>query len=309
MTKIVFFGSDEFAAGHLEKLIAAGRCVLACVAPPDVVKGRGMNLAVPPVKASGLRFKIPVLQPERFDNVFIDQLKNFQADLFVVIAYGRILPKQVLEIPKVFSVNVHASLLPSYRGAAPINWAIINGDKVTGLSIIRMNEKLDAGEILFQQRIEITDRDTSVTLKTKMAEMGRGLLLKTIEAVEKREYTLTPQDEKFITFAPKLAKETGHIDWNKEAIKIHNLARGLLPWPSAYTFFNGKQLKILETEVVSDDGQLSAGKVSEIHKDGFVVSTGKGAILIKKVHLADSTEMDAQNFLRGHKMELGFSFV
>jgi len=220
--KIIFFGSDDFAATHLQELLKSEHQVVGVVTQPDRAKGRGLQVIPSLVKTIAVEAKLPVFQPENLkDKFFLDQMKSYNCDLFVVIAYGRILPQELLQVPYVCAVNVHGSLLPKYRGAAPINWAIINGDKETGISIIKMNAAMDAGDIFSQAKIKIEDSDTAASLRVKMAGLGKKLLLKTIDTFEKNTYTLTVQDSKAVTLAPKLTKELGKIDWQKSAPEIH----------------------------------------------------------------------------------------
>jgi len=253
--KIIFFGSDDFANAHLESLIASDHIISACVTQPDRPKGRGMKVVQSPIKTCAVKNNIEVLQPNDIKtSSFEEQLKNFNTDLFVVIAYGRILSLSILDIPGMGAINVHASLLPKYRGAAPINWAIINGEKETGLTIIKINPQMDAGDILSQANFKIGSEDTSISIRAKMLKEGPSLLLSTVKTLRKGEIKARKQDERKVTLAPKLTKEMGLIQWDKPAGDIHNLTRGLLPWPSAYTYFKGKMLKVLSTEVVKDSG-------------------------------------------------------
>jgi len=322
--KIIFFGSDDFAQTHLEALMDSSHEVVACVTQPDRPRNRGMKMAVSPIKECARKYNIPALQPENIkDPGLIKELQSFEADLFVVIAYGRILPIDILNIPKLYAINMHGSLLPKYRGAAPINWVIINGETETGLSIIKMNTAMDAGDILAQRTVVILPEDTSATLRAKMMQEGAGFLLETVDNIAGANLCVRPnqgqthrsaptkQDENHVTYAPKLTKELGCIDWNKSIVEIHNLVRGLLPWPSAYTFYEDKQLKILHTEIVQqqNQGSLQPGEVVEINPQGFCVAAGNsGVCLVKEVQLAGSKRMDAASFVRGHHMEVGFQF-
>ena len=308
---IVFFGSDDFAAVHLEALFGSKHKVCACVTQPDKARGRGMEVSASPIKEAALRKGIPVFQPSDLkENTFLKELKAFEADLFVVIAYGRFLPAEVLAIPRTFAINVHSSLLPKYRGAAPINWAIINGERVTGISIMRVTAKMDAGDILAQKKLKILKADTAASVRARMMGIGPKLLLKTIDSIKKGTYTFTVQDDQKTTLAPKLTKELGQIQWNKQAMALHNLARGLLPWPGAYTFYQGKLLKILETEVVSSSFlAYSPGEVAGVDKKGFTVATADQGLLVKAVHLEASKPMSAYQFMMGHRVKPGFKFL
>ncbi len=308
--KIVFFGSDNFAAAHLQSLIDSDHQVVACLTQPDRPKGRGMKVVLSAIKECAEKHDIPILQPSTLkQGGLVEELKKFQSDIFIVIAYGRFLPIEILNIPSLGAINVHGSLLPQYRGAAPINWAIINGEKETGLSIIKLIKEMDAGDILAQVKIPITDDDTSMTLREKMMKEGPSLLQQTLDDLSENRCTPVTQDHSKATFAPKLIKEHGAIQWGKKADDIYNLIRGSLPWPSAYTSFNGKFLKILEAQVVEqDDSQYEPGTVSGVSKKGIVVVAGGGCVLIKQVHLQDSRPMDASAFVRGHEIDVGFQF-
>lgn len=308
--KIIFFGSDDFAMTHLKALCSSEHKVVAVVTQPDKEKGRGLKMVASPIKECSSVKNIPVLQPATLsDQKVIKLLKEYACDLFVVVAYGKILPLEVLSIPYLCAMNVHGSLLPLYRGAAPINWAIINGEEETGVSVIKMNAQMDAGDIFAQAKIKIDLKDTAVTLRSKMADLGAGLLLKTIGLLEKNTYTLAGQDKHKVTYAPKLTKELGVIDWSKDARFIHNLVRGLVPWPGAYTYYNGKILKFLETEVVTaNNGPMKPGQLIYIDKDGFVIRAGHNALLIRRVHLESSREMDAKSFIAGQRLKEGIQF-
>ena len=311
MMNIIFFGSDDFAAVHLEALFDSKHKVCACVTQPDKARGRGMEVSASPIKEAALRKGIPVFQPSDLKgNTFLKELMAFEADLFVVIAYGRFLPAEVLAMPRAFAINIHSSLLPKYRGAAPINWAIINGERETGISIMRVTAKMDAGDILAQKKLKVLKADTAASVRARMMEIGPKLLLKTIDSIKKGTCTFTVQDDQQATPAPKLTKELGQIQWNKQAVVLHNLARGLLPWPGAYTFYQGKLLKILETEVVPRNFlSYSPGEVTGVDKKGFTVATADQGVLVKAVHLEASKPMSAYQFMMGHRLEPGFKFL
>lgn len=303
--KIVFFGSDDFASKNLESLVSSGHEVLACVTQPDRPKGRDLKIALPLPKIVSGKYGIDVLQPKDLKNAgFLENLKSYDADLFVVIAYGRILTKEILEIPKMFSINVHGSLLPKYRGAAPINWVIINGDEKTGITIAKIDQKLDSGDILKQKELEIKKDDTSATLRARMIDESIDFLLNCLSDIKNNNISFQKQDSSKVSIAPKLTKDLGCIDWNKSAFKIHNLIRGLRPWPSAYTKYNGKLLKILEAEVLDQDS-TAPGEILDVSKQGFVVGTQDKVLLVKRVHLESSKPMDAASFVAGHKIESG----
>jgi len=274
---IVFFGSDDFAVTNLQNILKSHHRVVACVTQPDKAKGRNRQISATLVKDYALSKNIEILQPaDLAEEKFVTKLKNYNADLFVVIAYGKILPEALLALPKVFCINLHASLLPKYRGAAPVNWAIINGEKETGITIFKLNASPDAGEIIIQRSIPILESDTSVTLRNKTASFGGELLMATLDSIERNDFTLTPQNNDQASLAPKLTKDQGLIFWSKPAREIHNMVRGLLPWPGAYCHYSGKRLKILKTQVVKlAPGELKSGQVADISKGGFIVMTGE----------------------------------
>lgn len=309
--RIVFFGSDDLAKVCLEAILRSQRhSVLACVTQPDRPKGREMQISTTAVKDFALKNNIEVLQPlDLTDQDFVTKLRLLSADLFVVIAYGRLLTPEVLSLPKIFAINLHASLLPKYRGAAPINWAIINGESETGLSVIKISPKLDEGDIIAQKPMVIDIDDDAVTLKGKMKDEGPRFLSDVLQDIEQGEFCLMKQNDLRVSQASKLSKEIGRIDWKKDAVSVHNLVRGLVPWPSAYTYFEDKALKILQTKVIAPEySQGAPGEVLAVLKDGFVVRAGRGALLVKKVHLESSRLMDAKSFVAGHHLSVGFRF-
>ena len=304
---IIFFGSDKFAYTHLQALWETGYGIAACVTKADRPVGRGMKVTHSPIKEFALKVNIPLWQPEDLkDAAFQEKLRKTQSDLFVVIAYGKLLPEEVLKIPRIAAINVHASLLPQYRGAAPINWAIINGEKVTGISIIKMGPKMDEGDIIVREKIDIDPEDTAITLKEKMSHLGAKILQRAIDSLDKNDYTLLSQDSRLASWAPKLTKAMGQIAWDQKAADIHNLARGLLPWPSAYTYFNGRLLKLLKTEVIQENFlNKLPGEIISIQKEGVLVAAQEGAVLIKEVHFESSKPMPAYSFALGHNVKAG----
>ena len=308
--KTIFFGSDDFAVEHLKALCASKHKVLACVTQPDKPKGRHLALSASPVKEFTVSKKIPVLEPHVLtDKVFLNALKDYTADVFAVVAYGKILPSEVLSLPKTFCINIHGSLLPKYRGAAPINWAIINGEEKTGVTAIKMNSKMDAGDIIAKKEIAIHLKDTAPALRVRLAKLGSELLLEVLGTIESNTYQLIRQDEKAVTFAGKLTKELGHVDWKKSALEIDRLVRGLLPWPAAYTFEEKKLLKILEAKINDNPAdKFAPGQVTAISKSGIDVATGKGALRLTLVHPESSKMMPAHDFVVGHKLGVGFKF-
>ena len=307
--KIIFFGSDDFAAAHLEQLLTVGHEILACVTGPDKPQGRGMKLAVSPIKQIALDRNIPCLQPLSLkEKGIVDALRSYGADIFVVVAYGRLLTQEVLDIPPECCVNVHGSLLPRYRGAAPINWAILNGDKETGITLQRMALSLDAGDIIAQQKIAIADGENAAQLRKRMAGLGAELLTKVLD--KKPIGPFFPQDESLVTHAPKLTKEIGKIDWKRAARSVMDRVRGLQPWPGAYTFHNGKMLKITLVELSTQDaGNSVPGQVIAVSKNGFHVACADQGLLIKEVHPQAGKVMPASSFAAGHKIIPGTTFL
>jgi methionyl-tRNA formyltransferase len=301
---IVFMGTPEFAVKSLESIINAGHKVLAAVVQPDKPKGRGMTLIAPPVKVFAMEHGIDALQPERIKtDEFYDQLVKLNPDIIVVVAYGKILPKSIIDLPRLGCINVHGSLLPKYRGAAPIQWAIINGEKTTGITTMYMDEGLDTGDMILKKEIEIEMNDTFETLHDKMAVLGGQALVETLELIENKKATRTKQGENF-TYASILEKEHGLIDWNKSAVDIRNLVRGLNPWPGAYTFLNNCLIKIWNVEVLD---QESCAKPSEVIqadcKNGILVAAGKGVIKILDIQEQCCKRMSASQYVVGHDLK------
>ncbi len=307
--KIIFFGSDDFAAENLRQLLAEGFSISACVTQPDRPSGRGLQVIASPIKLIAQEDQIPVFQPQNLkDEQFISELKNLQADLFIVIAYGNILPSSILQIPKIFCINVHGSLLPKYRGAAPVNWAIINGEKETGFSLIKISPKMDAGQIIVQEKMPIFDDESAQSLRVRMAKESAVCLCETIKKIAGGKFSLTPQDESKVTFAPKLTKELGSVNWSKSAQEIYNLVRGLLPWPGAYTTYQDKIFKILLSTVIRQEFLQVPGTILAITKEGILVATGKDALLLKEVHPQSAKPMSAHAFAVGQRLKVGEVF-
>jgi methionyl-tRNA formyltransferase len=310
MMKMIFFGSDDFAAIHLEHLLAKGQHVLACVTGQDKPQGRGMKISASPIKQIALQHKIPCLQPASLkDSVTVEALKSYRADIFVVVAYGRLLTQEVLGIPKMLCMNVHGSLLPQYRGAAPVNWAILNGDKETGMTIQKMALSLDAGEIIAQEKMRIENDEDSDHLRKRMAQTGAKLLVKILDKYPSGNFPLTPQEQAKVTWAPKLTKEMGKIDWKKPALSIVNQVRGLVTWPGAYTFYNDKMLKITRAQRSTENtAHLPPGQVIRLSKDGLLVACVDKAVLIKEVQPEAGKVMPALSFAAGYKIVTGTIF-
>jgi methionyl-tRNA formyltransferase len=311
--KIVFFGTSEFAIPALRALLDSKHEVVAVVTQPDSKKGRSLVLSSSPVKMVASDRVIPIYQPVDASSAeSAEYLKGLKADLFVVISFGQILKADILSIPKIFAINVHGSLLPRWRGASPTNRAIISGDRSTGVTIIKMNAGMDEGDIILKKEIRVSDEDTNITISEKLSELGADALMKAIDLIEKKggAVPLTRQDPSLVTYASKLKKSDGLINWNEPATIIHNKVRGLLPWPGAYTNYECKVLKILKTELVNGAfpdgsyGQVMAASAAE----GIVVRTGSGAIAIKYLQPEGKKEMDSGSFLLGHKITKGYLF-
>ncbi len=310
MMKIIFFGSDDFAALHLEHVLTYGHEVLACVTGPDKPQGRGMKLSMSPIKKIALDRQIPCLQPGSLkDKDIVEALKSYKADIFVVVAYGRLLTQEILDIPQMLCMNVHGSLLPKYRGAAPINWAILNGDKETGVTVQKMALKLDAGEIIAQEKMDILEDENTAQLRKRMAQAGAKLLIKVLSKQPEGRFSLSPQDEKLVTYAPKLTKEMGQINWNKPARTIVDQVRGLQPWPGAHTSYNGKTLKVTQAQLTTEGvGPFTPGQVIKASKSGIHIACLDKALLIKEVQPEAGKVMPAYSFVSGYKIVPGFSF-
>jgi len=312
--RIVFFGTSEFAVESLRQLIASRHEVVALVTQPDRKKGRSLKISPPATKVLAATKDMPVYQPDNASSSeSVSYLKKLNADLFVVVAFGQILKKEVLEIPKIFAVNLHGSILPRYRGAAPTNWAIINGDKVSGITIIRMNERLDEGDIILKREYAIDPEDTNITLSEKLADMGAKALIEVMDTIEDKDGKIdfTRQDDAKATYAPKLKKESGEIRWNEPALAIDRKVKGLIPWPGAYTRYERKVLKILASEVSTEPavGNIAPGEVIDIVRNkGIVVTTGNANIVIKYLQLEGKKVLDADSFLRGHRISIGYHF-
>lgn len=304
--RVIFMGTPDFAVPSLEALLTKHEVVLV-VTQPDKPKGRGKKMVPTPVKACALEHGIPVLQPEKVkEPEFVEQLRSYEPDLIAVTAFGQILNEPILEMPKYGCINVHGSLLPKYRGAAPMQWSIIDGEKVTGITTMYMAKGLDSGDMLLKAEVEITDEDTFATIHDKMAVTGANLLLDTLDQLEAGTLERTPQDHDAATYAPMITKETGHIDWSKNRQDIINLIRGLNPVPAAYTIYEEEVLKIFGA-VLSDvqaDGAAN-GEIVAVVKKGFVVKCGDGCLLITEVQARGGKRMMTDAYLRGHAMKEG----
>ena len=307
--KIVFMGTPDFAVGTLEALIEAGHEVVLAVTQPDKPKGRGKEMQFTPVKECALKHDIPVFQPRRVrEEECIEELRKYNADIMVVVAFGQILPKEILEMCTYGCVNVHASLLPKYRGSAPIQWAIIDGEEVTGVTTMQMDEGLDTGDMLLKTEVTIEPKETGGSLFDKLADAGAKLCVETLEALQNKTVTPIPQGETTTAYAKMLDKQLGNIDWNKTAVQIERLIRGLTPWPSAYTNWNDKVMKIWDAEVSAIDIETEdakAGTIVKVEKDAFYVQTGEGLLKVCELQIPGKKRMEAGAFLRGYQVKVG----
>ncbi|MCX7695565.1 MAG: methionyl-tRNA formyltransferase [Caloramator sp.] len=304
--KVVFMGTPDFAVPTLKKLIEE-HDVIAVFTQPDKPKGRGQKVQYSPVKEVAIEHNIPVFQPSKIKKEveYIDKLKELNPDVCVVVAYGQILPKEVLDIPKYGCINVHASLLPELRGAAPINWSIINGNKVTGITTMMMDVGLDTGDMLLKREVEILDTDTAGSLHDKLMVVGAELLIETLEKIEKGEIKPQKQDDSKATYAPMMDKELGHINWDKNAREVFNLIRGVTPWPSAYFYYDDLMIKVWRCELIEGGKNDVAGKIVDVSKDGVKVTCREGIIVLKEVQKQGSKRMDIATFLNGNNLEVG----
>jgi methionyl-tRNA formyltransferase len=307
--RIVFFGTPSFAIPTLEALLRGPDKVVGVVTQPDRERGRGRKIVFSPIKELALQHGLNPLQPEKAkDEAFQKALKGLQPDLCVVVAYGQILPDSVLKIPKYGAVNVHASLLPKYRGAAPIAWAILKGEKVTGVTTMVMDEGMDTGDILLQAEVPVNAEDTCQTLHDRLASLGARLLIETLEKMKEGNIWPIPQDHTKATYAPPLKKEDGYIDWKKGAGEIDLQVRAFNPWPGAFTRWDGLSLRICKGAVRERVLTGKEGAVVWVGSDFIEVETGRDAYLIKEVQLEGRKRMSMREFLSGHPIHVGTVF-
>ncbi len=303
--KIVFMGTPDFSVPVLEALVQAGHEVAAVVTQPDKPKGRGKAVLMTPVKEKALELGLPVLQPARIRNPeVIAELRGLKPDLMVVVAFGQILSQEVLDIPAYGCVNIHASLLPGYRGSAPIQWVIINGERETGVTTMMMDAGIDTGDMLEKAVVPIEADETGGSLHDKLSVLGAKLIISTIEKIQDGTIVRTPQDDSKANYVKMLDKTLGDIDWSMDAEAIERLIRGLNPWPSAYTRWNGKMLKIWRAEVLPAEYPGQPGEVVAVDKKQILVKTGKGTLSLKELQPEGKKRMDVDAFLRGYPVEL-----
>ena len=299
--RVVFMGTPDFSVPALER-IATEHEVVAVVTQKDKPKGRGMSVSYTPVKESALKLNIPIYQPDKVkEESFVEELRQLNPDVIVVIAFGQILSNDILTLPKYGCINVHASLLPKYRGAAPIQWAVIDGEEKSGVCTMKMDEGLDTGDIIDVDEITLDPKETGGSLFDKLAKLGGELILKTLQNLEFGKATFIKQDDSKSTYAKKMTKELGHIDFTKDAESIERLIRGLNPWPSAFTYLDGKVMKIWDADVVDADGV--PGTVIREEKDSFVIATGSKALKVNELQLEGKKRMKASDFLNGRSIE------
>lgn len=307
--KIIFMGTPDFAEATLQALLNGPDAIVAVVTQPDRPKGRGKKLTPPPVKVFAKQAGIPVLQPTKIKTEeFRDELKSYNPDVIVVAAYGRILPPSLLGLAPHGCINVHGSLLPAHRGAAPIQWTIINGDSETGVTIMQMDEGMDTGDILIRASITLENNETSGSLFPKLADLGGKTLLHALALLKQGKLTATPQDHALATMAPMLKKEDGCIDWRKSAQEIHCLIRGLDPWPSAYCFLHGKRFQLFAPEVLHQDSNAEPGTLIKADKRGLLIATGRDCLLVREAQPEGKKRMTIEAFLCGYTLEPGLNF-
>ncbi|MFV0436495.1 MAG: methionyl-tRNA formyltransferase [Desulfopila sp.] len=298
--RILFMGTPDFAAAVLRAVLSGPDHAVAVVTQPDRPKGRGKKLTEPPVKVLARCEAIPVLQPTKIKtDDFRNQLASYRPDLIVVAAYGRILPVSLLELAPYGCINVHASLLPAYRGAAPIQWAVINGETETGVSIMQMDQGMDTGDILLTASIAVDENETAGSLFTKLARLGGTTLLKALTLLKQGQLTATCQTDADATLAPMLKKDDGSIDWQKSARQLHCLIRGCDPWPSAYCFLDGKRLRLFVPEVAHQSSNAAPGTVIRADRRGLLIATGQDCLLIREVQPEGKKRMTVDAFLCG----------
>lgn len=302
--RVVFMGTPDFAVGTLEEIVKAGHEVKGVVTQPDKPKGRGKTLMPTPVKEAALKYEIPVFQPKKVREAeFVETLKELAPEVIVVAAFGQIITKEILEMPKYGCINVHASLLPAYRGAAPIQWAVINGDKESGVTIMQMDEGLDTGDMIEKVVVPLEKDETGGSLFDKLSMAGAKLCVEVLQKLEDGTAVREKQPKESTTsYASMIDKKMGNIDWTKSAKEIEQLIRGLNPWPSAYTKLQGKTLKIWSAQVRGETSEKQPGQLVKVEKDALLVQTGNGILAVKELQLEGRKRMDTSSFLRGFEV-------
>lgn len=303
--RVVFMGTPEFAVPTLEALLEVHE-VVGVFTQPDKPKGRGKAMAFPPVKEKALEHNIPVYQPVKVrEESVVEEIRKMNPKAIVVVAFGQILPESILNIPKYGCINVHASLLPKYRGAAPMQWSIIDGEEETGITTMYMAKGLDTGDMILKEVVKLDPKETGETLHDKLSVLGGPLIIETLKQLEAGTAPRTPQDDSLSCYASMLTKELGCIDWNKDAASIERLIRGLNSWPSAYTLWNGKTMKIWDSDVVEYAGSEENGTILAKDKHSFTVKCGENALKILELQLQGKKRMNTQAFLVGNQIEIG----
>lgn len=301
--RIVFMGTPEFAVPSLQSIIERKENLISVVTQPDQPVGRGQHVKPSPIKDLALKHKLYVLQPRKVkDPQFIEAFKTLSPDLVIVAAYGQILPRSLLNIPEFGFINVHASLLPAYRGAAPINWVLINSETETGITIMLLDEGMDTGDIIIQEAIPILPDENALTLHDRLAQLGAQLLGKALDMLKSNSWNPVPQNHTMATYAPMLKKQDGLIHWASDSKRIANQVRGLTPWPGCFTYLNGKLLKVYRTEVVEKEIGSPPGQIVSVSRQGIEVATGKGSLLLKEVQLEGKKKMSVEDFLKGQQI-------
>ena len=308
--RVIFMGTPDFATGTLEEIVLAGHEIVGVVTQPDKPKGRGKTLMPTPVKEVAMKYELPVYQPKKVrEPEFVEILRSLKPDVMVVAAFGQIISKEILEMPKYGCINVHASLLPAYRGAAPIQWAVINGEKESGVTIMQMDEGIDTGDMIEKVVVPIAEDETGGSLFEKLSQAGAKLCVKVLKALEEGKAVREKQPEESTTpYAKMIDKKMGAINWENSAKEIEQLIRGLNPWPSAYTKLQGKTLKIWRAAVLFEDSNDAPGQVVQVTKDSIVVQTGHGLLKILELQLEGKKRMDTASFLRGYTLKEGENF-
>ena len=307
--KIISMGTPAYAVAPLEAILKAGHEVTAVVTQPDRQKGRGREVQYSPVKECALSYGIPVLQPLKIkEKDAVEELRKYPADIFVVAAFGQLLSEEILNMPRLGCINIHASLLPAYRGAAPIQWCVINGEEKTGVTIMQMAKGMDTGDILLQKEVVLDEKETGGSLFDRLMETGAELIVEVLPKIEAGELTPVVQKEELATYAGKITKDMGNIDFAKSAVTIERLIRGLNPWPSAFTHYKGKILKIWEADVVSECANAEnpvPGTVIAMDKESFTLATGEGALRIRSLQPEGKKRMSCAEFMRGYEVKVG----
>lgn len=307
--KIIYMGTPDFAVNALESIIAAGHEVVLVVTQPDKPQGRGKEWKATPVKECAIKHDIPVFQPIRIKTAEgVAYLKQFNADVFVVAAFGQILSQEILDMPKYGCINIHASLLPKYRGAAPIQWVILNKEKETGVTIMQMDAGIDTGDMLLQRKFAIGSADTGETVHDKLSELGAEMIVEALRDIEAGTITPVAQNEEDTCYAPMLTKELGCVNWSKDADTIDHYVRGLYPWPGSYTFLDGKKVKLFRVEPEKTWHDAMPGEVIGVEREALVVAAGEGIIRIRELQLEGKKRMPVKDFLLGYKITPGMFF-